>query len=317
MSSSKRVRAILSFIQAADAGSFAAAARVLGISSAAVSKNVASLEQSLGVRLMNRTTRTLSLTDEGAAFLEQARIALAALDTAVEAVASRQQAPSGRIRIASSVAFGREQIMPILPGLLARYPELSVEVDFDDRMIDFVQEGYDIAVRGGVITDSALISRPICRLNMVLVATPAYLSQRGIPRTPQDLVRHKLIARKFLGGRLSPWNFHTADGGSTSIDPCAAVLTLSEPESLVRAALAGIGIAQVGVHHAWAHLVSGDLNVLLPGIHNPGSYELVMQYPHRALIAPRVRVTLDYLLNAFAEDKRLHIPLSDLNTFSV
>src|SRR5450830_840396 len=117
MDSSQHVRAIISFVQAADAGSFAAAARALGISSAAVSKNVASLEQALGVRLMNRTTRTLNLTAEGAAFLKQARIALDALDTAVDAVAAQRVEVSGHVRISTSAAFGRDQLMPALPGL--------------------------------------------------------------------------------------------------------------------------------------------------------------------------------------------------------
>jgi DNA-binding transcriptional LysR family regulator len=168
MESTQRIRAILSFVQTAGAGSFAAAARALGISSAAVSKNVAGLESALGVRLMNRTTRTLSLTAEGAAFLKQARIALDALDTAVDTVAAHRLEPTGKVRISTSGAFGRDHVMPALPGLLGRYPALSIEMDFDDRRIDLVQEGYDLGLRGGQILDSALVSRSICRLNMSL-----------------------------------------------------------------------------------------------------------------------------------------------------
>ncbi|WP_417070596.1 LysR substrate-binding domain-containing protein [Niveibacterium terrae] len=312
MDLSQRVRAILSFVQAADSGSFAAAARVLGISSAAVSKNVASLELALGVRLMNRTTRTLNLTDEGAAFLKQARIALDALDTAVDAVAAQRVETSGHVRISTSAAFGRDQLMPALPGLLTRYPALSVEVDFDDRVIDLVHDGYDLAIRGGHIADSALIARPICRLNMVLVASPEYLERKGTPHTPQQLDQHTLITRRFLGGKVSPWCFRAADGSITTQDPDHAMLTLSAPEALVQAACFGMGIAQVGVHHAWKHLSSGALKVLLLGQHDPGSYEMVLQYPHRALIAPRVRATIDYLLAAFANDEALHVPLEAL-----
>lgn len=309
MDSSQRVRAILSFVQAADAGSFAAAARALGISSAAVSKNVASLEQALGVRLMNRTTRTLNLTEEGAAFLRQARIALNALDMAVDAVAERRIQPGGRVRISTSSAFGREQLMPAIPGLLARYPALSVEVDFDDRVVDLVHDGYDLAIRGGRIVDSALVSRSVCKLHMVLVAAPAYLARHGVPQAPQDLGRHKLITRRFLGGRVSPWSFRAEDGSITTLDPESALLTLSAPETLVQAALAGVGITQVGIHHAWRHLVSGALKVVLKRFHHPGSYEMVMQYPHRALMAPRVRATIDHLLDAFARDETLHVSL--------
>ncbi|BAK77507.1 transcriptional regulator, LysR family [Pseudogulbenkiania sp. NH8B] len=316
MDSSQRVRAILSFVQAAQSGSFAAAARSLGISSAAVSKNVASLEQGLGVRLMNRTTRSLKLTAEGLAFLEQARIALDALDAAVDTVAAQRVVPAGRVRISTSAAFGRDQVMPALPGLLERHPALSVEVDFDDRRVDLVQEGYDLAVRGGQLVDSALVSRLICRLNMVLIASPAYLARYGVPRTPQDLPQHRLIARRFLGGRLSPWCFRLADGSLDEREPAPAVITVSAPEALAQAALAGLGIAQVGIHHAWPHLRAGSLKVVLADCHHPGTYEMALQYPHRALLAPRVRATVDYLLEAFARDEALHVPLTALHAFS-
>ncbi len=315
MDLSQRVRAILSFVQAADAGSFAAAARQLGISAAAVSKNVASLEQALGVRLMNRTTRTLSLTDEGTAFLKQARVALDALDSAVDSVAAQRVETSGHVRISTSAAFGRDQLVPALPGLLTRYPALSVEVDFDDRVIDLVGDGYDLAIRGGRIADSALVSRPVCRLNLALVASPDYLAREGVPHTPEELRHHKLIVRRFLGGRVSPWCFRAADGSITTLDLDPAALTLSAPEALAQAASLGMGVAQVGVHHAWRYLVSGRLKVLLPDFHDPGSYEMVMQFPHRALMAPRVRATIDYLLAAFAQDEALHVPLSALNDF--
>ncbi|WP_245965124.1 LysR family transcriptional regulator [Trinickia dinghuensis] len=317
MDSTQRVRAILSFVQAADAGSFAAAGRVLGVTSAAVSKNVASLEKALGVRLMNRTTRTLKLTEEGSAFLRQARVALDALDTAIDTVSAQRAAPSGRVRISTSVAFGQEHLMPVLPQLLSRYPALSVDVDFDDRVVDLVREGYDVVIRGGNIPDSALIARPIFHLNRVLVASPDYLAHHGVPRAPHELRAHRVIARRFLSGQISPWSFKAEDGSLTTFDPSdTAVLTLSAPESLVRAACDSAGIAQVGVHLAWAHLRSGALKVVLHRQHQPGNYEMVLQYPHRALLAPRVQATLDYLQEAFAKDERLHIPLNALRAYA-
>ncbi|MDD0839865.1 LysR substrate-binding domain-containing protein [Curvibacter sp. HBC61] len=315
MDSSQRVRAILSFVQAADAGSFAAGARALGISSAAVSKNIAGLERALGVRLMNRTTRTLNLTEEGEAFLRQARIALEALDQAADAVVSSRAAPTGRVRLSTSVGFGREQLAPVLPGLLARYPGLAVEVDFDDRVIDLVHDGYDLALRGGRIADSSLVSRTICHFNMVLVASPDYLAAHGVPRRPEDLAQHRLLTRRFLGGRVSPWNFKARDGSITTLNTDASVLTLSSPETLTQAAVAGLGVAEVGAHHAWKHLQSGALRVLLLKAHHPGHFEMTLQYPHRALVAPRVRVTVAYLLEAFAQMEELHLPLSALRAY--
>ncbi|WP_370677158.1 LysR substrate-binding domain-containing protein [Pleomorphomonas sp. PLEO] len=316
MDSTQRVRAILSFINAADAGSFAGAARALSISSAAVSKNIAGLEKALGVRLMNRTTRTLNLTEEGETFLREARIALAALDQAAEAVIAHRATPTGRVRISTSVGFGREQLTPILPGLIDQYPGLAIEVDYDDRLVDLVHDRYDMALRGGHIADSSLISRPVCQMNLVLVASPGYLAAHGTPRTPEDLGRHRLLTRRFLGGRVSPWNFRASDGSLTTLNTERAVLTLSSPEALTAAALSGAGVAEVGVHHAWKHLVDGSLKALLLQSHHPGGFEMTLQYPHRALIAPRVRVTVDYLLTAFAGMQELRVPLSALRQFA-
>lgn len=315
MELSQRVRAILSFVEAADAGSFAAAARALGISAAAVSKNIAGLEQALGVRLMNRTTRTLNLTEEGSAFLKQARIALDALNNAADMVVARKMAVSGHVRISTSAAFGHDHLIPALPSLRARYPALTVEVDFDDRIIDLVQEGYDIAIRGGRILESSLISRSICHLKMVLVAAPEYLARHGVPRTPEALDNHHLIVRRFLGGRVSPWGFRSPDGTLTALAPDNAAITVSAPEALTQAACLGLGIAQVGVHHAIPHLRRGALKVVLLGQHDPGSYEMVIQYPHRALIAPRVQATVEHLLAAFKQDETLSVPLEALSAF--
>lgn len=316
MDSSQRVRAILSFVQAADAGSFAGGARALGISSAAVSKNVAGLEKSLGVRLMNRTTRTLSLTDEGSAFLRQARIALQALDAATDVIVAHRAAPTGRVRISTSVGFGRDQLAPALPALLEKYPGLAVEVDFDDRLIDLIHDGYDLALRGGRIADSSLVSRPVCQFHLVLVASPAYLERYGVPRSPEALSGHRLLTRRFLGGRVLPWNFRAADGSITTLNTDGAVMTLSSPETLAEAARAGAGIAEVGVHHVWKALRSGELRLLLLDSHDPGSFEMTLQYPHRALLAPRVRVTVEHLLATFACQEELHVPAEALRQFA-
>ncbi len=315
MDISQHVRAILSFVESANAGSFSEAARKLGISPAAVSKNISSLETVLGVRLMNRTTRKISLTEEGSSFLSQSRIALEALENAVDSIVTKKMETSGHVRISTSAAFGRDQLLPAFPGLLARYPQLTVEADFDDRLIDLVNDGYDIAIRGGRIIDSTLITRPVCRLNTVLVASPEYLSQYGNPKSVDELKNHRLLARRFLGGKVLPWGFKNADGSLSVIDPEPAVITLSAPEALAEAAASNLGIAQVGVHHAYQYLKDGKLKVVLLGLHDPGKYEMVIQYPHRSLIAPRVKVTVDYLLEHFKNDESLHIPLAALSMY--
>jgi DNA-binding transcriptional LysR family regulator len=316
MESSQRVRAMLSFVQAADRGSFAAAARNLGISAAAVGKNVASLEAALGVRLMNRTTRSLQLTGEGLAFVERARTAIDALDAAIDAVAAQRAEPAGRVRISTSNAFGHRYVMPLLPGLQARYPALAVELDFDDRRVDLVQDGYDLALRGGVIEDSSLVSRHICQLVTVLVASPAYLHAHGKPKRLDELAAHRLISVRFLNGRVSPWSFTRSDGSIQEFLPAAPALTVSAPEASVEAALLGMGIAQVGVHHAWQELQAGRLKVLLPQHHHAGTRSLALQYPHRALVAPRVRVTVDFLLEALTRNEALQVKPEALAAFA-
>ncbi len=316
MEVSQHVRAILSFVEAADLNSFTAAARKLGISPAAVSKNIAGLEQVLGVRLMNRTTRKINLTEDGEAFLAQSRIALEALETAVDNIVARKMEISGHVKISTSASFGKEQLLPALPGLMAQYPHLLIEADFDDRVVDLVRDGYDIAIRGGRIVDSSLITRPVCQLNTVLVAAPAYLSQHGVPQCPDDLKEHRLLVRRFLGGRVSPWGFKSEDGSLSLLDPEPAVLKISSPEALLQAAEAGLGIAQVGVRIAYPLLEQGKLNTVLWGQYDPGNYEMVIQYPHRSFIAPRVKATVDHLLKHFENDTTLHIPLEKLANFA-
>lgn len=316
MESSSRVPSILSFVHAAERGSFAAAARALGISSAAVSKNVANLERALGVRLMNRTTRSLQLTGEGQAFFERARVAIDALSEAIDTVAAQRAEPVGRVRVSTSSAFGNTFLMPLLPELIARYPALSFEVDFDDRRVDLVKDGYDLALRGGWLEDSSLVSRRICMLRTVLVAAPSYLQQYGIPRGRGELARHRAIVVRFLNGRLSRWSFNADDGNIDEIEPESPVLTVSAPEAAVEAAVLGVGVAQVGVHHAWRYLRDGRLKLLLADQHSAGERELALQYPHRALVAPRVRVTIEFLLDRLTQNDALRVSPEALRAFA-
>lgn len=308
MDATQRVRAMLSFVQAADHGSFAGAARSLGISAAAVGKNVAGLEGALGVRLMNRSTRSLRLTGEGRAFLERAREAIQALDLAIDTVAAQRAEPAGRVRISVSNAFGHRYLLPLLPGLAAAHPLIVPEVDFDDRQVDVVRDGYDIAIRGGHIEDSSLVSRAICDLHTVLVASPAYLKAHGVPQRPGDLKAHRLIAVRYLNGSTSRWSLRdTPAKPAGEWLPEPAALVVSDPLAAVEAAVAGLGITQSGAHHAWQHLRAGRLRVLLPRHHESGRRQMVLQYPHRALVAPRVKATADHLLEHLKANEALRV----------
>jgi len=298
---------MLSFVQAANRGSFAAAARALGISPAAVGKNVAGLEGALGVRLMNRSTRSLQLTGEGQAFLERAREAINALDAAIDTVAAQRAEAVGRVRISTGHAIGQRYLLPLLPGLVKRHPGLVPEVEFDDRRVDLVRDGFDLALRGGQIADSSLVSRQICELRTVLVASPAYLARHGVPKKVDDLSAHRLIAVRFLTGQTSTWTFRNPAGVVQERPPEPASLVVSDPQAAVEAAVRGMGIAQAGLHHGWDELRRGRLQVLMPRLHHSAHRTLALQYPHRSLVAPRVRATVDYLLDAFSRIEALHV----------
>jgi DNA-binding transcriptional LysR family regulator len=304
----KQLQGLLAFVEAATCGSLTLAAKRLEVTPAAVSKSVLKLEAQLGVRLFNRTTRRIVLTDEGARFLGDTRGALRMLDEAVANVSRSATEPAGRVRISVGIAFGRKWVLPAMPRLLAKHPALKVEVDLENRPVDLVAEGYDIGIRGGTIEDSALIARRICKLPVVLVASPGYLKHAGIPAKPADLAAHRCLGVRLRGNAPSAWLFKRAvDGrGKKSFTP-DAFLSVNEPEAILDPAMAGAGIAQIALHHVVSHLRAGRLKIVLNEQHDSGSREYVLHYPHRQFLAPRVRVVVSTLLDAFRDAKDLAI----------
>lgn len=302
----KNFYGLFSFTEAAAAGSFTAAASKLNLTPAAVSKNVARLESQLGVRLFNRSTRQLRLTAEGEAFRARTAAALRALDEAVAEVSHARGAAVGRVRISVGVSFGRHYLLPLLPALLAAHPELQIEVSLDNRAVDMLSEGFDIAIRGGVIEESSLVARRIAQLPLVLVASPEYLRQKGVPEALADLKRHDLLGVRSSGGDEIPWRFRKPDRRGSVEIPLSARLWLSDPEALLGLAVENAGIAQVGLHHAMPYLRSNRLKVVLSEMHDPGDREIMLHYPHRLYLAPRVRVTVDRLLAGLAKNQDLH-----------
>ncbi len=315
MDTSSHISGIIAFVKSASTGSFTAAAKILNITPAAVSKSVAGLEQSLGIRLFNRTTRSLSLTTEGEKFLANVTPALSSLDDAIESVTTQDSQPTGLVRISVSNVIGRKLLMPVIPELLATYPELRVEIDFDDRIVDFVQEGYDLVIRAGKIHDSSMISRNLGQLKRCLVASPAYLARYGIPQHPAELNKHRLITRRFLSSRVLPWRFTLPDGSIYQHEPEGAILTLSDPSALTDAALKGLGIAETAVYLSWFHLKKGDLKLVLFDQHDPEDFQMMVQYPHRSLIAPRVKACADFIHSALKDTEELNIKLHRLNPY--
>ena len=304
----KHLQGLASFVEAAGSGSFTAAAARLDLTPAAVSKHVMRLEQQLQVRLFNRTTRRLRLTEEGEAFLAKASEALRLLDEAVDGLGGPGAEAAGRVRLSSGISFGRRYILPMLPALARAHPRLQVELSLDNRAVDLVAEGFDIGVRGAVPTDSSLVARRIARLPLVLVASPAYLRSQGVPDTPEALAtQHRLLGVRFASGEVARWRLRRPSGrGFDEWEPPAQVWA-SDPEALVDLALAGHGIVQTGLHHAAPYLRSGRLKLVLPQQHDPGAREIVLHYPHRRFLSRRVRTVVDALLAHFQTQADLHL----------
>jgi DNA-binding transcriptional LysR family regulator len=308
----KQLQGLLAFIEVADAGSLAEASRRLDVTPAAVSKSLLKLEAELGVRLMQRNTRTLRLTPEGERFLEKARMAVRVLNEAVADVSQSATTASGRVRISVGTAFGRNWVLPALPAIAKAHPQLGIEVDLDNHAVDLVAAGYDIGIRGGVIENSSLVARRISPLPLVLVASPAYLKRAGVPQSPADLAAHSSVQMHFSDGSLSTWRFRAVGRRPGAVVQPQASILVNDSEAVVHVALADGGIAQVGLYHALPYLRSGRLKLVLGALHDASAREFVLHYPHRLYLAPRVRVVVDALLTHFKAASDLHLQPADL-----
>ena len=255
------LQSIRSFVRTADAGSLAAAARSLGISPAAVGQNIARLEAHLGVRLFNRTTRSLALTERGARYLEEVRHIERDLQRAQAAVTDPDAVPQGRLRIASTSAFGRHVLAPMLPALQARYPGLAIELLLADRSVDHAREDVDVSFRIEPQLVDGLVARPIAQVPFVVCAAPSYLLQAGAPETPEALREHRcLVFRYPVDGRLLPWGF-VRDGIRFEAEMRPALVS-DDIDAIAAMAAAGGGIARLAAFVAEPWLARGALQVL-------------------------------------------------------
>ncbi|WP_218829753.1 LysR family transcriptional regulator [Burkholderia aenigmatica] len=296
MQLSDRFQGILAFIQAVECGSFSVASRQMGMSPSSVGKAVARLEQRLGVRLFLRTTRRMSLTDEGVAFHESCLRALAELDQAESVLTERRLLPSGRVRIALPTLYGRERVLPILMGLAERHPALDLDVQFSSRAADLVEENFDLAVRIGQLDDSAShVARPLGEQTLRLCAAPDYLARRGTPRTLDDLRDHDCIAR-LRNGTEEVWQFagEAGQGGQARHLPRLARLRLSDLAAVKDAALAGRGLAQLPGWFAERDIRAGRLAVVLPDA-QPAPLPIHVLWSRTTRMTARLRVTIDAL----------------------
>ena len=286
------------FVRVVDEGGFSAAARSLHLSPSAVSKLVTRLEDRLGARLLNRTTRRLSLTEEGDAFYQRATQILTEIDEAELAVARLHAIPGGQLRVTAAVAFAIYQIVPVLPAFLKRYPELHVELDVNDRIVDLVQEGFDVGVRTGARQDSSLVSRLLAHDQRTICAAPSYLERHGMPKTPADLMQHNCITWTGNPGGLNDWPFKGAGGPYTI--RIRGNVEVNNGEALHEMVLAGVGIAHMAEFRIGEDVKAGRLMHLLADHHRAVDLPIHVVYPHRRHLSARVRAFVDFLVETFS-----------------
>ncbi|ODT85579.1 LysR family transcriptional regulator [Phenylobacterium sp. SCN 70-31] len=296
-----RVDEIRAFAAVADARSFTQGARRLDVSGAQVSKLVARLENRLGARLLNRTTRDVSLTDTGQAYLERARDMLERFD-ALETSVRDQSGPSGNLKVSAPVSFGRNQLTPALIDFARSCLAVSLDVSFSDRMVNLVEEGFDVAVRIGHLTDSSLVARKLAAVRLVTCASPDYLAAAGTPMALEDLGGHEAILDT-NGRDPTVWRFGA--GAQVRDVRVQGRLRFNGAEACVEAAVAGFGIVRTPAFAAAEDLRSGRLVPVLCG-HEPELIHVHAVYPHARHLAAKVRAFVDFLAQRYAGEPEWH-----------
>lgn len=289
-----RARALEIFETVIDAGSFSAAGRLLGLTPSAVSRTIDRIEARLGVRLLLRSTRTLTLTAEGQAYLLAARRILSDLDDAEQEIAD-QGAPRGRLRVSAALSHGRLCIVPLLGAFARRYPHILVDIALTDALVDVAGGQADVAVRFGLLANSMLTARKIGETGRVIVASPDYLARHGTPRTPEDLHGHNCLNFNFR--RAEPtWPFRR-DGQDFSLS-VQGNIEANNGETLGQLAANGVGVTRVGAFSVASELASGALIPLLEAF-NPGDVELIHAvFVGGTNVPARVRVFVDFLVES-------------------
>ena len=292
------LQGLLPFTHAVETGSFTRAAARLGVTASAVGKAIALMEARLGMRLLNRTTRSLGLTPEGEAYYRACVEALTVLGAAEAEIAAHLETPSGRLRIDLPLAFGRRCVAPILFEIAERFPDLTLDVSFTDRRVDLVSEGIDLAVRLGELDDRVgLVARRLCVEQAAVCAAPAYLDRHGRPQTIDDLERHALIVYG-RDGFFSPWFIPDAAGRSRKYAPRGRIV-LDHAEPMLDAALAGCGVTYLPTWLMANGLASGRLERLLsPDLVETATIHAI--WPATRTLAPKIRIVVDELVRRFS-----------------
>lgn len=279
------------FVQVAETRSFVAAGRLMGVSASAVGKSVARLEEKLGARLFHRSTRSVTLTAEGALFLERSRRILAEIEAAEQELSRAAEAPRGRLRV--SLPLVSSLVLPVLGDFMRQYPEIELDLDFTDRMVDLIEEGFDAVVRTGEPSDSRLAARRLGAFRILLVASPAYLARRGEPRQPADLTGHACLQYRFPNsGKLEAWPLRRAAREPELNLPASMIC--NNIETRVSFALQGLGIACLPDFAIREQLADGRLRTVLDDyVDRSGTFRVL--WPASRHLSPKLRVLIDFL----------------------
>ncbi|RIW07859.1 LysR family transcriptional regulator [Vibrio harveyi] len=293
------------FVRLASTHNISMAGQELGLSPAVASAHINKLEEGLGVRLVHRTTRKVSLTEEGQAFLPHAEEVLATVEAARGAVGVGHKAPTGTLRVTASASFGRLHLVPALKGFMAKYPELTIDFRFSDSIIDMVEGGFDVAVRLAELKDSSLVARKLAPDRRIVVASPEYLAQHGTPQSPEELVNHECVT---LAG-MENWVFETPEG-QYSMRASGSFRT-DNGDAMRDACIDGLGVSINSIWSVYKQLQKGELVEILQ------DYPLVMNasiwavYPSSRLIAPKVRAFIDYFAEYYGQPPYWELELAE------
>lgn len=307
------VQKLVPFVEIVKRGSFSAAAVHLAVTPPAISKSVARLERELGVRLFNRTTRQVHLTSEGRGFFERISPLFEGIYSAIDEVRTAQRVPSGLVRVSVGAAFGRYCLLPRMGEFLRQYPRVDLEFEFNDNPTGLVGRGFDVEIRYGHGRETSVVSRPLCDYPILLVASPEYLRQRGVPYSIEDLSRHDCIVIRLPTGVIAHWRLSRArtprrsTGGKAEGEvvfaPKGRLTVAAQYDTCLIAALGGYGIAPYSLPAVVQFLESGRLKIVLPDYRvqqlHPASDQIFIHYPHREYLAPKVKALVDYLLARF------------------
>ncbi len=285
------------FVAVVESGGFSSAALKLGISKSAVSKRITQLENQLGVRLLHRTTRRLSLTEAGERYFENAAKALACANDAEDAAVQLQGNPQGLLRIHALMSFGRLHLAPLIPEFIERFPDIHIDLVLEDRAVDLIEGGFDVAIRVGVLPDSTMITRKLAPLRSVICASPEYVARNGKPKSPAELIEHNCLLYSYS---VSEWTFMDQSGAETV--KVSGNYRVNKSEARREALLQGVGIGRVPTFIVGPDLESGRLVHLLDSYQMPAK-TLYSVFPERQHLPAKVRAFLDFAVEHFGGDK--------------